>query len=84
MRLRWRPFCLQHPELYNPRSIKQLLERAGYDAVRVRRSISYFPLGFMARQAAYGVGLKLDRLPVPKGIIGLRLGNIITLAHRPE
>ena len=78
---RWPPFCLQHPELYNPRSIKQLLERSGYDKVRVRRSKSYFPLGFMARQAAYSIGLKLDRLALPQGIVGLRLGNIITLAH---
>ena len=32
---RWPPFCLQHPELYNPRSITKLLNSAGYGSVEV-------------------------------------------------
>lgn len=78
---RWPPFCLQHPELYNPSSITGLLQRSGYESVRVQRSKSYFPIAFMARQAAYTIGLKLDRLKLPQGVVGLRLGNIMTLAH---
>ncbi len=81
MRKRFPPFCLQHPELYNPRSIAQLLNRAGYSKVRVNRSKNYFPLEFMAKQALYSVGLKADRLPMPKTVIGLRLGNIMTIAE---
>ena len=77
---KWPPFCLQHPELYNPRSITGLAERAGYGSVKVARSKNYFPIAFMARQAAYTVGLKLDKLPLPKASIGLRLGNMITVA----
>ena len=77
---KWPPFCLQHPELYNPRSITGLAERAGFAEVRVERSKNYFPVEFMVRQAAYAVGLKLDRLPLPKIALGLRLGNMMTIA----
>jgi 2-polyprenyl-3-methyl-5-hydroxy-6-metoxy-1,4-benzoquinol methylase len=78
---RWPPFCLQHPELYSPESITRLLRASGYTRVEVRRAKSYFPMSFMAQQAAGAVGLKLDRIPLPDAVVGLRLGNILTLAR---
>ena len=78
---RWPPFCLQHPELYSPESITRLLQASGYTRVEVRRAKSYFPMSFMAQQAAGAVGLKLDRVPLPNAVLGLRLGNILTLAR---
>ena len=83
MRKRWPPFCLQHPQLFNPESITELLKRAGFDRIAVERSRNVFPLDFMARQAAYGVGVNLSKVPLPKTPIGLKLGNMITVAHRP-
>jgi SAM-dependent methyltransferase len=83
MGTRWPPFCLQHPELYNPATITALLGRAGYAGVQVTRSRNYFPLPFLARQAAWTVGLKLDRVPLPDISLGLRLGNMLTLATAP-
>ena len=77
---RWPPFCLQHPELYNPRSITKLLNSAGYGKVEVHGSKNYFPLSFMVRQAAYTAGIKLERIPLPRTVLGLRLGNIMTIA----
>jgi SAM-dependent methyltransferase len=77
---RWPPFCLQHPELYNPQSITKLLKGAGYDKIEVHGSKNYFPLSFMVRQAAYTAGIKLRRVPLPKMVLGLRLGNIMTIA----
>ena len=77
---RWPPFCLQHPELYNPQSITKLLKSAGYSTVEVHGSKNYFPLSFMVRQAAYTAGIKLERVPLPRTVLGLRLGNIITIA----
>jgi SAM-dependent methyltransferase len=77
---RWPPFCLQHPELYNPQSISKLLNSAGYGTVEVHGSKNYFPLSFMVRQAAYTAGIKLERVPLPKTVLGLRLGNIMTIA----
>ena len=78
---KWPPFCLQHPELYSPGSITRLLQGSGYTHVEVRRAKSYFPMSFMAQQAAGVVGLKLDRFPLPNAVLGLRLGNILTLAR---
>lgn len=80
MGTRWPPFCLQHPELYNPATITALLGRAGYDAVRVTRSRNHFPLPFLARQALWTLGLRPARLPLPNVSLGLRLGNMLTLA----
>jgi len=77
---RWPPFCLQHPELYNPQSITKLLKSAGYKTVEVHGSKNYFPLSFMVRQAAYTAGIKVERVPLPKTVLGLRLGNIMTIA----
>jgi SAM-dependent methyltransferase len=78
---KWPPFCMQHPELYNPQSIAKLLRSTGYEEVEVRRAKNYFPISFMARQAAGIAGLKLDRIPLPDNVIGLRLGNMLTLAR---
>jgi len=80
MGTRWPPFCLQHPELYNPATITALLGRAGLAGVRVARSRNYFPLPFLARQAAWTVGLKLQRVPLPNVSLGLKLGNMLTLS----
>ncbi|HET9813019.1 MAG TPA: class I SAM-dependent methyltransferase [Sphingomicrobium sp.] len=79
---RWPPFCLQHPEIYNPESIATLLRSAGFGSAEVRRSKNYFPISFMVRQAAHSFGVKLGRMPLPGTVLGLRLGNIITFAQR--
>jgi SAM-dependent methyltransferase len=84
MGTRWPPFCLQHPELYNSDTMHALLSRAGYQDVDVQRSVNWFPLDFLARQAAWTVGLKVSRVPLPARSVGLRLGNIITLARAPH
>lgn len=76
------PFCLQHPELYNPESMTALLKRAGFADVTVSRSTNYFPMAFMARQAAWTVGLDLKKLPLPTRSLGLKLGNMLTLASK--
>lgn len=81
--VRWPPFCLQHPELYNPATMRKLLAHAGYRDVIVERSRNVFPLDFLAKQAAWAVGLRVTRMPLPSLPIGVRLGNILTLAKAP-
>ncbi len=79
---RWPPFCLQHPLLYNPRTIRRLLGQAGFDDVTVRPSTNHFPIDFLARQASQAAGIAIPhRLPLPRRAIGLRLGNMLTLAQ---
>lgn len=82
MRLNWPPFCLQHPEVYNPASITTLMKRSGFERVEVRRSKNYFPLDFMVKQAAWTAKIDISKLKLPKTRIGLRLGNMMTLARR--
>lgn len=79
---RWPPFCLQHPAIFSPASITGLLRRSGYCNVRVKRSVNYYPFSFLARQAGRALGLGLEQVPMPDAVIGLRLGNMITLAVR--
>lgn len=80
---RWPAFCLQHPQLFNSDTMQRMLARAGYAGAAVTRSRNYFPIDFLARQAAWTVGLRLTRIPLPKRSIGVRLGNILTLATAP-
>jgi len=81
--VRWPPFCLQHPELYNPAIMRKLLGHCGYHDVEVERSRNVFPLDFLGKQAAWAVGLRVKRMPLPSLPIGVRLGNILTLAKAP-
>jgi hypothetical protein len=79
---RWPPFCLQHPELYNPKSIERLLTTHGFSNVEVRRSVNHFPIPFLGKYAAQTLGFKVEKLPLPNVNVGLKLGNILTLAGR--
>lgn len=77
---RWPPFCLQHPQLYNPASMTKLVSSAGFSSVRISRSRNYFPLSFMARQAINAFGIPAKKLPLPNWSLGLKLGNMLTVA----
>jgi Methyltransferase domain len=83
---RWPAFCLQHPELYNPRSMRALVESAGYELVQVDRTVNHFPLQFLVKHLLWAAGLKIDAVPAFGGLsIGLKLGNMITVARpRPD
>lgn len=78
---RWPAFCLQHPEIYNPSSMKRLLESAGYDVVALRKTVNYFPVQFLLRHLLWALGLKIKTVPQFGGVtVGLKLGNMITIA----
>jgi Methyltransferase domain len=78
---RFPPFCLQHPQLYNPTSVRAMLEAAGYQDVRVQRSSNYFPVHFLVKQFLWACGLRVSRVPqFWSWSIRLRLGNILAVA----
>jgi SAM-dependent methyltransferase len=82
---RWPPYTLQHPLLYSPTSISRLLERCGFQVREVVLSQNYFPLTHLIRAGFTVAGL--ERL-VPRNFdhpfsLGLRLGNIATVACKP-
>lgn len=79
---RWPPFCLQHPQVYSPESISGLIKQVGYSSVSVARSTNFFPIAFLAEQAGVAIGIDLSKLSLPKTALGLKLGNMITLARK--
>lgn len=78
---RWPPFCLQHPELYNPKSMRALLKTTGFEVLEIARTINYFPVQFLARSLLWALGLRVETPPRMAGVtLGLKLGNMIAIA----
>lgn len=79
---RWPPYCLQHPQLFNPDSISRLLHSAGYEVREVRRTYNYFPLSYLARHGLWALGIKANFANRPSSFhLPLKLGNIATVAR---
>jgi len=78
---RWPAFCLQHPQIYNPQSITNLLEKAGYSVNSIEKTKNYFEFTFLLKHLLWAFGIKVKAVPkIFNFIIGLKLGNIITIA----
>lgn len=81
-RRNWPPFCMQHPQLFSPRSMRAMLGQAGFSNVQVKRTANHFPVRFLVQQLLWACGLKVDRVPSFGGLtVGLKLGNMMTLAR---
>lgn len=78
---RWPAFCLQHPQIYNPQSIAKLLEASGFYVESIKRSKNYFEFSFLLKHLFWAFGIKINSIPkIFNFTIGIRLGNIITIA----
>jgi hypothetical protein len=82
---KWPPFCLQHPQLYNAKTIEVLFNQAGLKKISIDKSTNWFPL-----QHIVGVAQKLLGLPdisvrlTPNINIPLKLGNMISLFQKTD
>jgi SAM-dependent methyltransferase len=82
LRGRWPAYCLQHPHLFNRRTMIQTLQRAGYTNIKTVASTNYFPVSFLIRQLLLAVKLPTPPIPeLPWLRVGLRLGNFMTIAR---
>jgi hypothetical protein len=82
---RWPPFTLQHPQLFSPLAMRGLLTSAGFEVVEIARTTNYFPATFLVRAGLTTLGLPAQWLPERGGPeVGVQLGNICTIARRPE
>ena len=82
---RWPPYALQHPQLFSRRSLAALLQSSGFELLETIKTTNYFPLPYLMRAALTVFGLP-DRL-VPDGarpLVGIKLGNIGTIARKPK
>jgi hypothetical protein len=78
---RWPAFCLQHPQIYNQNSITKLLEKAGYEVNAIEKTRNYFEFSFLLKHLLWAFGIKVKSVPsIFNFTIGLKLGNIVTVA----
>lgn len=82
---KWPAFCLQHPQIYNPNSITKLLEKSGYEVKSISRTKNYFEFGFLLKHLLWAFGVRVRSVPsIFNFTIGLKLGNIVTIATPQE
>jgi hypothetical protein len=81
IRQRWPAYCLQHPHLFNPDSMGNLLKSAGYNKAAVVKSVNYFPVMYLAKHFLWAMGFKKINLPQLSWLsFPFKLGNIVTIA----
>ena len=80
---RWPPYTLQHPQLFSRRSIATLLRSSGFEVIESVKTTNYFPLPFLMRAAFTVLGMPERLVPMAsKPLVGIKLGNIATLARK--
>jgi len=78
---RWPAFCLQHPQIYNPKTMQALLEASGYEVVAQHKTVNHFKISFLLKHALWAMGIKVKSVPSFNDVtVGLKLGNILTIA----
>jgi hypothetical protein len=81
---RWPPYTLQHPQLFGRRSIRRLMDDVGFNGVEVVKTLNHFPLSHLAKALCSVFGLRAGFIPdLTSPMLGIRLGNIATIARRP-
>jgi hypothetical protein len=80
---KWPPFCLQHPQLYNPKTLENLLHRSGWTVQKINKSTNWYHLRYLAQISLTILGLKdyVSQI-LPNVEVPIRVGNIITLAQK--
>ncbi len=80
--VRWPPFCLQHPQLYNPSTLGKLFSEAGFTVVDSSPTHNIWPLRHLVKIGAALLGISgswIERVPETR--LRLRLGNIMMVAR---
>jgi hypothetical protein len=80
-RKNWPAYCLQHPQLYNALSIQSLLKKSNFKLLEQTKTVNHFPVAFLLKHLLWGMGIRVKKLPFfGNAVVGLKLGNIMTLA----
>ena len=81
-------YDIEHLQLFSGRSLRELLERAGFDDLEIRRYRNRYPLRYWMRLAPVGRRAKLaliaglDRVQVGSVPLTLPVGNLVAVAWR--
>lgn len=77
----WPPFCLQHPQLYNPKTLGLLLSKSGWLLTEVKKSTNWYKARHFAEMGFGVLGLpKAISKIFPNIEIPLKLGNMISIS----
>jgi len=79
---KWPPFCLQHPQLYNPETLKEILRLAGWRVISTERSTNWYHLKHFVKMGAGVLGISpvLAKL-APNIEVPIKLGNMISISE---
>ncbi|MGH2981776.1 MAG: class I SAM-dependent methyltransferase [Solirubrobacterales bacterium] len=78
-------FDVQHMQLFSPRSLRTLIEDAGFERVRLRHIVNRYPLRYWLRLAPLPSALK-QRLTRPGRLgfpVSLPVGNVLAVGFKP-
>lgn len=79
---KWPPFCLQHPQLFNRSTVRDLLDKAGFRTKFIKRTVNYIGLNQVIDHAkSLGFLGENVKLPLPNWSIPIMLGNIVVVAE---
>ena len=81
--IKWPPFCLQHPQLFNEKTLSGLMENHGFHKIRISRSINHFNLKHIGSMGVDLLGLPIFLKRFFPGIeIPIPLGNQISIFRK--
>ena len=80
---KWPPFCLQHPQLYNRKTLRRMLETSDFKDFKITRTINYFYLNNLSSMLLRILGLPqwLNKV-VPHIEMPFILGNIMVTTRK--
>lgn len=83
LKQKWPPFCLQHPELYNRKTIESMLSKSGLNTYKISRTANYIGLGHgVMLMQTIGLFPKNKTIRLPQISFPIRLGNIAIIATK--
>lgn len=82
MGTRFPAYCMQHPQLYSMKTLRQSLSQQGFHVKEISRTANYFPLNYLVSHAIFALTKKHVSLSWPRWTLNLKLGNIIAIASK--
>lgn len=80
---RWPAYCLQHPQLFNIKTISKFLGNLGFEKIKSKKSTNHFSIPYLLQHLIWSLGLgRFQFKERPWLTIPLRLGNILTIAQK--
>lgn len=82
---KWPPFCLQHPQLFNPSTITEMLQNAGLTVLYIKKTQNYLSLRQVFTLAnSIGLFPRSGLSKIPEWSAPIRLGNIAIISTPSE